>query len=66
MNKDKDFPLILGSALRYAMGRRSYLVETTQDFIRRHWSELDTFAKGIITRDLKRFVDGDNKEERDE
>ena len=36
MNNDSDIGIILAAALRYSLGRRSYIVPTVQDFIRRH------------------------------
>lgn len=36
MNNDTNIGLVLAAALRYSLGRRSYIVPTIQDFIRRH------------------------------
>ena len=36
MNNDRDIALVVAAALRYALGRSSYIVPTVQDFLRRH------------------------------
>ena len=36
MNNDTNIGLVLAAALRYSLGRRSYIVPTIQDFIRRY------------------------------
>lgn len=35
--EDKDFDLITAFALRYAMGRQSYAVSVTQEWLKRYW-----------------------------
>lgn len=47
------------SALRYAMGRHTYITSLTSDFIRRHWKSINPQNQYNIHRDLKEFLEHD-------
>lgn len=62
ISEDRDFGLIVGSALRYALPRHSYMVSVVADFIERHWDTPSVRRQHeIILRDIKEFL-----EQRDE
>lgn len=48
---------VLISALRYAMGRHTYIVSDTDYLIRRVWGSLSDETKNILHRDLGEFLD---------
>lgn len=50
-----DFVAI--SAMRYALGRRSYIVGMTTEWIRWNWSAFGQEAKEIMKRDLKEEIE---------
>lgn len=63
VSEDGDFGLIVGSALRYALPRHSYIVQTVADFIERHWLKPGIQRqRHTILRDIKEFLDSRNEE----
>lgn len=64
VSEDGDFGLIVGSALRYALPRHSYIVSTVADFIKRHWDKpAIQRQRHTILQDLKEFLDYRNEED---
>ena len=55
MEEDKDYPLMIVSAVRYALPRHSYMVSTTQSFVERHWNSLSKFHWCIL-RDIREYI----------
>lgn len=49
---DKDFWVICLCAMRYAIGRQTYMPGLVQDFIRRHIGEIDFGMIEIMIRDI--------------
>lgn len=49
---DKDFGTICLCAMRYALGRQTYMPSLVQDFIRRHIGEIDSGTIEIMIRDI--------------
>lgn len=49
------YTLLVGS-VRYALGRRSYVVGLTAEIVRRHWRDLSTTEREVIMRDLRAEV----------
>ena len=47
---------MLMSALRYALGRHSYVPGAVQDWITLHWDSLDSNTKAIIVRDVFEYL----------
>jgi len=50
---DKYFGTICLCALRYALGRQSYMPGIVQDFIRAHISEIDQSSIKVMIRDIE-------------
>lgn len=50
---DKDTGLILVCAVRYALGRQSYMPMVVQGYIRRHRDWLDERDIGVMIRDIR-------------
>lgn len=48
-----DLEMMLLSALRYALGRRSYITSATAEWVRRYWNQLSPAFQGFIIRDLR-------------
>ena len=59
MNKtikiDRDLKDIVRSALRYALGRRTYITGQTSDFIRKHPELIDERVKEVMIKDLEEY-----------
>lgn len=70
MEDHHDTGFIVLSAVRYAMGRRSYAVGLIIDWVQHFWDKLTPNDKECIARDVKRFVEsndskGDDCDQRD-
>ena len=64
MIEDSDYPLMIMAAVRYALPRHSYMVGTTQDYIKRHWKDLSKYHWTILA-DIREYVnEGDFSNER--
>lgn len=62
MNDDQDITLVVAAALRYAMGRSSYIVPVIQGFIKRHLdNEFIQRDKQLYIRDIELFLAEDSK-----
>lgn len=48
-----DHEQMMISALRYALGRRSYVVGNTKDYISRHIQEMSQHCKNVMIDDIK-------------
>ena len=54
----KDIELIMLSALRYAMGRSTYIVPIVQSFILNHWDDKAVIPhRYLFIRDVQDFID---------
>lgn len=63
MNNDKDISIVVAAALRYALGRRSYIVSTIQNFILYHKdNNLIKRDKHLYIADVKKFLEGPTAE----
>lgn len=62
---DDNLDIIILCALRYAMTRRSYVVGTMQDFIKKHWPELNEHTRNNITRDIGNYLTEDGNDPKD-
>lgn len=51
---------MLVSAVRYALGRSTYIVSDTTSTVRRAWPDLSHGARGVIVRDITEAIDGAN------
>ena len=48
---------VLISALRYAMGRHTYIVSDTDSLIRGVWGSLSSATQNLLRRDLGEYLD---------
>ena len=56
MNNDyPDYELMIGSAVRYALGRKSYIVGVTQQYIKKNWKSLAKMHWCIL-RDIRDYI----------
>jgi hypothetical protein len=51
-NCDTNGSIMVMAALRYALGRHSYVPGAVQDWISLHWDSLDSNTKVVIVRDV--------------
>lgn len=51
-NCDVNGGIMVVGALRYALGRHTYVPKATQDWITDNWESLDTKTKCVIVRDV--------------
>lgn len=54
---DSDFRLILLSAMRYAMGRKTYMPSVIADYIKRHLPHLDDKFLTLAADDIQRYLE---------
>ena len=54
---DSDFRLILLSAMRYAMGRKTYMPSVVADYIKRHLQLLDDKFLTLAADDIQRYLE---------
>jgi len=51
---DDDFGCIINSALRYAIGRHTYMPSVVMDFVRKHIDMLDSRTISVMIQDIER------------
>ena len=51
-NCDVNGGIMVTSALRYALGRMTYVPGAVQDWIKTHWDSLDSNTRFVIVRDV--------------
>lgn len=49
--------MLVESAVRYALGRSSYITQSTAEFVRTYWVKLDQKAQQNILRDVNKWLD---------
>ena len=54
---DSDFRLVLLSAMRYAMGRNTYMPAVVSDYIKRHIRFLDDKFLALAADDIRRHLE---------
>lgn len=54
---DSDLKDMIISALRYAIGRKTYIVNETCEFIKKHSELIDERVKKVMLKDLESTVD---------
>jgi len=62
---DDDFGCIINSALRYAIGRHTYMPSVVMNFIRKHVDILDTRTISVIIDDIERETEDAMLDKRD-
>jgi len=60
-NCDTNGGIMVLSALRYALGRHTYVPGAIQDWITQHWDNLDSNTKIVIVRDVFEHIYDENK-----
>ena len=58
--QDKDFGWMMGSTVRYALGREGLSPEKTTDYIRKHIEDLDETSLFVIKRDIDAALKDDD------
>jgi hypothetical protein len=64
---EKDYPLhgtngqlMVMAAHRYCLGRKSYIVSSCQDWLKKFWEDFEENTQNVIIRDtLEALIDGD-------
>ena len=56
---DKDFECIVGCALRYAIGRNTYMPSLVSDFIKNHIEIFDINSIAVMIEDIDRELSGE-------
>ena len=54
---DSDFRLILLSAMRYAMGRKTHMPSVVADYIKRHLPHLDDKFLTLAANDIRQYLE---------
>ena len=54
---DPDFRLILLSAMRYAMGRKTHMPSVIADYIKRHLQLLDDKFLALVADDIRQYLE---------
>jgi hypothetical protein len=60
-NCDTNGGIMVVSALRYALGRHTYVPGAVQDWISLHWDSLDSNTKVVIVRDVFEHLYDDSR-----
>lgn len=60
-DKDNDFGDIMIMALRYALGRRTYVTNEVCTFISQNLGYTDERIKHVMIRDIKEYLEKKNK-----
>lgn len=53
---DSDHITIVVCAVRYAMGRRTYMTKLVIDYVQRHWDEFGDKDKRMIKSEVSSFI----------
>jgi len=60
-NCDVNGSIMVVAALRYALGRHTYVPVAVQDWIGLHWDSLDSNTKTVIVRDVFEHIYDESK-----
>ena len=63
---DDDFGCIINSALRYAIGRHTYMLSVVMGFIRKYIDILDTRTISVMIADIERETEDATLDKRDD
>lgn len=53
MELDRDFGTVCGCAIRYSLGRQTYMPSLVQQFINRNLKQIDSYSLAVMARDIK-------------
>ena len=63
---DDDFGCIINSALRYAIGRHTYMPSLVMDFIRKYIHVLDAKTIAVMMEDIERETEDESLDKRED
>ena len=63
---DDDFGCIINSALRYAIGRHTYMPSVVMDFVRKHIDMLDSRTVSVMIQDIEREAEQETLDQLDD
>ena len=63
---DDDFGCIMNSALRYAIGRHTYMPSVVMDFVRKHIDTLDSRTISVMIQDIEREAEQETLDQRND
>ena len=63
---DDDFGCIINSALRYAIGRHTYMPSVVMDFVRKHIDMLDSRTISVMIQDIEREAEQETLDQLDD
>ena len=61
MELDRDFGTVCGCAVRYSLGRQTYMPSLVQQFINRNLKQIDSYSLAVMARDIKEAPSYGNK-----
>lgn len=50
--ENQDDQLMVMAAFRYCLGRQSYIVGTCEEWLRRHWDQIDPHIQSLIRSEI--------------
>ena len=53
MELDRDFGTVCGCAVRYSLGRQTYMPSLVQQFINRNLKQIDSYSLAVMAMDMK-------------
>ena len=53
MELDRDFGTVCCCAVRYSLGRQTYMPSLVQQFINRNLKQIDSYSLAVMARDIK-------------
>ena len=53
MELDRDVGAVCGCAVRYSLGRQTYMPSLVQQFINRNLKQIDSYSLSVMARDIK-------------
>ena len=53
MELDRDFGTVCGCAIRYSLGRQTYMPSLVQQFINRNLKQIDSYSLAVMARVIK-------------
>ena len=57
---DEDFGCIVNSAVRYSLGRHTYMPSTVAQFVRKYLNYLDHRTINVMIRDINQALENEN------
>ena len=57
----REQELLVINSFRYSLGRMTYIVYETINFLRNHWDEFNSHTQRVIQNDLKLEIDTYNR-----